>query len=139
MWYPLWSILVCKIPQFGQKLLIWEAHHTFLERRHPEVTKNLYYVLSTEGSQKNYQLMDYNIYRRWGYDSVFLVKHWMFWIPKSCVSNVLRFHSRTIFGLVFIKPFEKDYKYFFTTFSGLQQIFRIFELLLIQQSLTHLK
>ena len=48
----LWSILVCKIPQFfGQKLPIWEAHHTFLESRHTEVTKNLYYILSTYHSQ----------------------------------------------------------------------------------------
>ena len=35
------------------------THHTFLESRHPEVTKNTYYVLSPEGSQKMYQLMDY--------------------------------------------------------------------------------
>ena len=28
------------------------AHHTFLENSHPEVTKNPYYVLSPEGSQK---------------------------------------------------------------------------------------
>ena len=36
---------------FGQKLLIRTAHHTFLEGRHPEVTKNLYYVLSIRRSQ----------------------------------------------------------------------------------------
>ena len=30
---------------------IWTAHHTLLEGRHPEVTKNLYYVLSTQQSQ----------------------------------------------------------------------------------------
>ena len=29
----LWSILVCKIPQFLQKLLIWTAHQTFPESR----------------------------------------------------------------------------------------------------------
>ena len=45
------SILVCKIPQFfSQELLIWTAHHTFPESRHPEVTKNLYYVLFTRWS-----------------------------------------------------------------------------------------
>ena len=43
---PLWSILVCKIPQ------IWTTHHTFLESRHPEVTKNRYYFFSSEWSQK---------------------------------------------------------------------------------------
>ena len=42
---------ICKTPQF------WEnstntAHHTFIERRHPEVTEEPYYVLSHEGSQQ---------------------------------------------------------------------------------------
>ena len=32
---------------FGKKLLIWTAHNTFLEGRHPEVTKNPYYISST--------------------------------------------------------------------------------------------
>ena len=36
---------------FGQKLPIQTAHHTFLESGHPEVTKNLYCVLSTRWSQ----------------------------------------------------------------------------------------
>ena len=48
----LWTILVCKIPQFWAKATIWIAHHTFLESRHPEITKTPYYVLSPEGSQK---------------------------------------------------------------------------------------
>ena len=48
---PLWSILVCKVPQFWANLPIRTAHYTFLENRHPEVTKNLYYVLFPEGSQ----------------------------------------------------------------------------------------
>ena len=34
-----WSV---KYLNFGQKLPIRRAHHTFLERRHPEVTKNPY-------------------------------------------------------------------------------------------------
>ena len=41
------SILVCKLPIFLQKILIWTAHHTFPESRHPEVTKDQYYVLFT--------------------------------------------------------------------------------------------
>ena len=51
--HPLQSILVFKIlqPVFGQKLLIQTVHHTFLESRHPKVTKNPYYVLSTCWSQ----------------------------------------------------------------------------------------
>ena len=36
---------------FGQQLPIQTAHHTFLESRHPEVTKNLYYVLFSGWSQ----------------------------------------------------------------------------------------
>ena len=34
-----------------KKLLIRTAHHTFLARRHLEVKKNLYYILSPEGSE----------------------------------------------------------------------------------------
>ena len=35
--------LFCSVKYiFDQKLQIWTAHHTFLESRHPEVTKNLY-------------------------------------------------------------------------------------------------
>ena len=44
-----WSV---KYLNFGRKLLFWTAHHTFLESRHPEATKNPYYVLSPERSQK---------------------------------------------------------------------------------------
>ena len=46
---PFWSV---KYLNFGQKLPIQPTHHTFLESRHPDVTKNPYYVLSPEWSQK---------------------------------------------------------------------------------------
>ena len=46
---PFWSV---KYLNFGQKLPIRTAHYRFLESRHPEVFKNLYYVLSNEGSQR---------------------------------------------------------------------------------------
>ena len=49
---PFGQLQSTKYPNFEQKLLTWIAHHTFLESRHPEVTKNSYYVLSPEGSQK---------------------------------------------------------------------------------------
>ena len=52
MWSPLWSILVCKIPQFWKKVPIWTTHHTFLESRNPEITKNSYYVLSSKAKAK---------------------------------------------------------------------------------------
>ena len=51
MWFPRWSILVEKYFNFCQKLPIQTAHHIFLESRHLEVTKNLYYVLSSRRSQ----------------------------------------------------------------------------------------
>ena len=51
MWFPRWSILVVKYFNFCQKLPIQTAHHIFLESRYLEVTKNLYYVLSSRRSQ----------------------------------------------------------------------------------------
>ena len=42
---------IYKIPQFWEKATN-TAHHTFLERRHPEVTNESYYFLSPEGSQR---------------------------------------------------------------------------------------
>ena len=42
---------ICKIPQFWAKA-INTAHHVVLERRHPEVTKESYYVLSLRGANK---------------------------------------------------------------------------------------
>ena len=56
---PFWSV---KYLNFCQKLLIWTAHHTFPESRHPQVTKNLYYVLFTRRANTHFfrlQLMDY--------------------------------------------------------------------------------
>ena len=68
MWYPLWSILVCKIPKFlAKKLPIQTTYHTFLESSYLEVTKNSY-VLSPEWSQKRYQLMDYIFQKQAGQD-----------------------------------------------------------------------
>ena len=50
---------------FLQKLLIWTAHHTFPGRRHPEVTKNLYYVLLTSWSKiPTFQAPAYGLYWR---------------------------------------------------------------------------
>ena len=58
MWSSLWSILVCKIPQFWEKATDLENHHTFLESRHPDVTGNRYYIFPPR-AKKKYQLMDY--------------------------------------------------------------------------------
>ena len=41
-----------KYLNFGEKLLMRTANHTLQESRHPEVTKNQYYILSSEGRQK---------------------------------------------------------------------------------------
>ena len=43
-----WSV---KYLNFWEKVPIWTAHQTFLESRHPEVTKNLYHGLSIRRSQ----------------------------------------------------------------------------------------
>ena len=42
-----------KYLNFGGKLSFWTPDHTFLERRHPEVTKNPNYVVSPKWKQKN--------------------------------------------------------------------------------------
>ena len=44
-----WSI---KYLNFQQELPIRTTHPIFLESRHPEVTKNPYYVVSPKGNQK---------------------------------------------------------------------------------------
>ena len=49
MWSLFGSFWSVKCLDFGQKVQIRMAHHTFLERRHPEVTKNAYYVLYPKG------------------------------------------------------------------------------------------
>ena len=48
---PFWHV---KHLNFRQKLP--KDHHTLLESRHPEVTKNPYYALFPEGSQKSISL-----------------------------------------------------------------------------------
>ena len=44
-WSPLLSILVCKIPHFMAETSSSDSPSYFLERRHPDVTKNPYYAL----------------------------------------------------------------------------------------------
>ena len=44
-----WSVIYLN---FEEKLQIRTAHHTFIESRHPEVTKNPYYAFSPKGRQK---------------------------------------------------------------------------------------
>ena len=50
MWSPFGPFWSLQYLNFRKKLPIRTAHHTFLESRHPEVTKNPYYVLSPERS-----------------------------------------------------------------------------------------
>ena len=52
MWSLFGSLWSVKYTNFGQKLPIRIAHHTFLQSRHPGVTKNSCYVLSPEGEPK---------------------------------------------------------------------------------------
>ena len=51
-----WSV---KYLNFWQKLPIRTTYDTFLESRHPEVTKNPHYVFPPSGARKRYQLMYY--------------------------------------------------------------------------------
>ena len=46
---PFWSV---KYLNVGQKLSIWTAHHTFLESRHPEVTKKPFMFCPQEEPKK---------------------------------------------------------------------------------------
>ena len=52
MWSHFGSFWSVKYLNFRQKLPIWTAHDILLKSRHPEVTKNSYYALSPDGSQK---------------------------------------------------------------------------------------
>ena len=52
MWSLFSSFWSVKYSNFGQKLPIRIAHHTFLESRHPKVIKNSYYALSPEREPK---------------------------------------------------------------------------------------
>ena len=52
MWTPFDAFWSAKYLNFAQKLPLLTTRHIFLESRHPKVTKNSYYVSSTEGSQK---------------------------------------------------------------------------------------
>ena len=54
IWSRFWSILVCKIPQFLAKSYWFRQLITLFLERHPEVTKNLYYIFSTRQSQIRY-------------------------------------------------------------------------------------
>ena len=42
MWFPLWPILICKMPQFWEKATDSDSPSYFSRNRHPEVTKNQY-------------------------------------------------------------------------------------------------
>ena len=52
MWSPFDPFSSVKYLNFGQKLPIEKALHTFLEIIHPEVTKSPYYLLFPKGRQK---------------------------------------------------------------------------------------
>ena len=68
MWSPFCPF--CSTTIFCQKLLTWTAHYTFLEKRHPEVTKNPYYVLSNRRRQLPISLGSSS----WTIKSIFLIQ-----------------------------------------------------------------
>ena len=47
-----WSMLVCKMPQFRAKATDSDSPSYFSKSRHHEITRNSSYVLSPEESQK---------------------------------------------------------------------------------------
>ena len=57
----LWSILVYKIPQFWAKAIDPDSPRTFLERRHPEVTKNLKLCFVPQGEPKKKGISSWTI------------------------------------------------------------------------------
>ena len=82
---PFWSV---KYLNFGQKLPIRSAYHTFLESRHPEATRKSYYVLSLEGSQKkisSHELWEKRIDHSVSTKTVQIIKK-----NKGCLSKVMR-------------------------------------------------
>ena len=81
------------------------------------------------------QKINSDIYCSWRCDSIFWVKHWVFWIPKLCTSNVLKHQSPM--GELFYYQWPGFHQVIweglqicFINFSGLQQdVFPIFKLL----------
>ena len=59
MWYNFVPLLSVNKRNFGQKLLSWTAHHNLLENRHPEGTKNPYYICPLREAQKKVHLINY--------------------------------------------------------------------------------
>ena len=57
---PFWSV---KYLNYRQKLPVQPPHHTFLESRHRDITKNPYYVLSPKYSQKKVSAHGLYLYR----------------------------------------------------------------------------
>ena len=91
---PFWSV---KYLNFGRKLPIQTIHHTFLECRHPEVTKNPYYVLSPKGSQKKvsaHRLYHINIVPEFGYSIA------MFKYQGTC-AGLVTYSNRMVFFIAF--------------------------------------
>ena len=105
MWSPFGPFWSAKYLNFGQKLPIRTTHQTFLESRHPEVTKNPYHVLSPEWSQRGVSV--HGLYVKYtsefcliqGYTHLKEKKQtWFQWKKNRCVS-----YYETIFSFIFYK------------------------------------
>ena len=88
---------------FGHKLKIWKAHHTFLESRHAEVTKNLYYALSTRRSQ--IPIFFHGLHRSSKFQLYFGRALKAFWKPRIYCSNDILHRSSGFW--VCLQPFAK--------------------------------
>ena len=67
-----------------QKLPFRITHHTFLESRHPEVTKNPYYVFSPKWSQKRGSAHGLLLERTW-FILILFTGNWRF--PTLCCNK----------------------------------------------------
>ena len=84
MWSPFGPFWSVKYLSFGQKLPTWTTYHTFLESKHPKVTKNPYYVLSPEGTIS--EKMKINTQKWLTFYSIF-IKLWRLLKIRTSVPN----------------------------------------------------
>ena len=109
---PSWSV---KYLNFEQKLPIRTTHYTFLESRHPEVTKNSYYVFSPEGSQE--KVSAYGLF--WHMLNFCPTLVLCLWIEKIYCTNGSNLLSKPIaWSLTILKWFGRQSKVFERSISN---------------------
>ena len=106
-----WSV---KYLNFGKKLPTRTAHHSFLENRHPKVTKNPCYVLFPKGAEKMYQLINMEDRN---------------WINDVALEQGLRdFVRRSIKGKEILDFMKRDYEQYCWSIATLDRRLRFFDI-----------